>query len=44
MMIIIFSFNDGSMDVIVLGNYVNNYIIDEIWRVKGVGEVEVFGI
>ncbi|MGC1510076.1 efflux RND transporter permease subunit [Ketobacter sp. MCCC 1A13808] len=43
MMIITLSSNDGSMDAIALGNYVNNHIIDEIRRVKGVGEAEVFG-
>lgn len=43
MKIITLSSNDGSMDSIALGNYANTQIIDELRRVEGVGEAEVFG-
>jgi multidrug efflux pump len=43
MMILTISSSNGSMDAIALGNYANAYLLDEIRRVKGVGEAEVFG-
>jgi len=43
MMILTISSNDGSMDSIALGNYANNYLLDELRRVQGVGEAQVFG-
>ena len=43
MMILTVSSSNGSMDAIALGNYANAYIVNELRRVKGVGEAEVFG-
>jgi len=43
MMILTISSSDGSMDSIALGNYANTFLLDEIRRVKGVGEAQVFG-
>jgi len=43
MMIITLSSADGSMDNIALGNYANSFVVNELRRVKGVGEAQVFG-
>lgn len=37
------SSSDGSMDSIALGDYANTRILDQLRRVKGVGEAQVFG-
>ena len=37
------SSNDGSMDATALGDYANTRVLDQIRRVKGVGEAQVFG-
>ncbi len=37
------SSSDGSMDATALGDYANTRVLDQIRRVKGVGEAQVFG-
>ena len=43
LMILTISSNNGTMDSIALGNYANSYLLDELRRVEGVGEAQVFG-
>ena len=43
LMILTVSSSNGSMDSIALGNYANSYLLDELRRIKGVGEAQVFG-
>ncbi len=43
LMIATISSSDGSMDSIALGDYANTRILDQLRRVKGVGEAQVFG-
>ncbi|RLT95026.1 efflux RND transporter permease subunit [Ketobacter sp.] len=43
LMILTVSSSNGNMDSIALGNYANSYLLDELRRIKGVGEAEVFG-
>lgn len=43
LMIVAISSSDGSMDATALGDYANTRILDQLRRVEGVGEAQVFG-
>ncbi|HVL00986.1 MAG TPA: efflux RND transporter permease subunit, partial [Dongiaceae bacterium] len=43
LLIITISSSDGSMDATALGDYANTRLLDQLRRVKGVGEAQVFG-
>ncbi|MEZ5511908.1 MAG: efflux RND transporter permease subunit [Gammaproteobacteria bacterium] len=43
LMIVTISSSDGSMDATALGDYANTRILDQLRRVEGVGEAQVFG-